>query len=172
VVLFALSTVASIIIPAELNRQGGGVSSARAAASRLLCWGLLLGAGLGIAQLAALPLLGVFTPLPEVRRAAVLPSIIGAVLQLLNGVTFVGEGVMVGTQSFGALAAGQVLATATLLAALRLAPATLPAVWGCFWVFNTIRFANVMMHHFVRGPLVSARRKFDPPSSRGVNGGA
>lgn len=164
VVLFALSTVASIIIPAELNREGGGVACARSAASRLLTWGLLLGAGLGAAQLAALPLLGVFTPLPEVQRAAVAPSIIGAVLQLLNGVTFVGEGVMVGTQSFGALAAGQVLATVSLLVALHLAPSTLPAVWGCFWVFNAIRFANVMLHHFVRGPLVSARRKFDTPS--------
>mgnify|MGYP003685618467 CR=1 FL=1 len=99
VVLFALSTVASIIIPAELNRKGGGVASARAAASRLMTWGLIFGAALGCAQLLALPLLSVFSPLVEVQRAAVVPSMIGAVLQLLNGITFVGEGVMVGTQS-------------------------------------------------------------------------
>ena len=52
---------------------------------------------LGALQLAALPLLGVFTPIAEVQRAARVPSMLGAVLQLINGITFIGEGVMVGT---------------------------------------------------------------------------
>jgi len=154
VVLFALSTVASIIVPAELSSSKGAeaTAAARAAASRLLCWGVVLGALLGAAQLAALPLLGLFSTLPEVRRAAVAPSVLGAVLQLFNGVTFIGEGVMVGTQSFPALAAGQVVATAALLAGLRRAH-SLTAVWWCFWLFNGVRLANVLCHHFVRGPL-------------------
>ena len=37
------ATVASIIVPSELNRKGGGVASARASASRMLAWGALLG---------------------------------------------------------------------------------------------------------------------------------
>ena len=41
------------------------------------------------------------------QRAAVVPSILGAILQLINGITFIGEGVMVGTQSFGPLATFQ-----------------------------------------------------------------
>ena len=63
---------------------------------------------LGALQLAALPLLAVFTPIAEVQRAARVPSMLGAVLQLINGITFIGEGVMVGTQSFAPLAGFQV----------------------------------------------------------------
>ena len=48
-------------------------------------WGAILGGVLGAMQLAAIPMLGIFTPLPEVQRAARVPSILGAVLQLLNG---------------------------------------------------------------------------------------
>tara|TARA_B110001452_G_scaffold26858_1_gene21067 strand:- start:6182 stop:7471 length:1290 start_codon:yes stop_codon:yes gene_type:complete len=154
VILFALSTVASILVPSELNRPGGGVVAARAAASRMLSWGVMLGALLGALQLAALPMLGVFSPLPEVQRAARLPSIMGAFLQLINGVTFIGEGVMVGTQSFTLLAATQVVATAAMLLALRLIPRSLNAVWACFFLFNGIRLGGVLWHYFVSGPLV------------------
>lgn len=154
VILFALSTVASILVPSELNRPGGGVGAARAAASRMLSWGVVLGALLGLLQLAALPMLGVFSPIPEVQRAARLPSIMGAVLQLINGVTFIGEGVMVGTQSFTLLAATQVVATAATLCALRLIPSSLVAVWACFFLFNGIRLGGVLWHYFVSGPLV------------------
>ncbi|EOD40175.1 hypothetical protein EMIHUDRAFT_223050 [Emiliania huxleyi CCMP1516] len=120
------SGVASIIVPAELSSSKGAeaTAAARAAASRLLCWGVVLGALLG-----------------AVRRAAVAPSVLGAVLQLFNGVTFIGEGVMVGTQSFSALAAGQVVATAALLAGLRRAH-SLTAVWWCFWLFNGVPLPN------------------------------
>jgi len=52
-----------------------------------MSWGVILGAVLGAAQLAALPLLGVITPLPEVQQAAVLPSIIGALLQVTSSHT-------------------------------------------------------------------------------------
>ena len=91
VILFALSTVASIIVPSELNRKGGGAVRARASANRLLSWGAVLGGVLGGLQLAGIPYLGVLTPLPEVQRAAVVPSILGAILQLINGITFIGE---------------------------------------------------------------------------------
>lgn len=178
---------------------------------------------LGALQLAALPLLAVFTPIAEVQRAARVPSMLGAVLQLINGITFIGEGVMVGTQSFAPLAgfqvprppprthappgppgrktarralrasrpaprwattrrvtrgehatrggritrggrargsrcaaAGwQVLATVALIAALRLAPPGLNSVWACFFLFNGIRFFNVVRFHFFTGPLVA-----------------
>ena len=55
--------------------------------------------------------------------------------------------------SFGALAAGQVVATLALLATLTRA-ATLNQVWLVFWLFNSVRLANVLRHHFVAGPLV------------------
>ena len=158
VILFALSTVASIIVPSELNRpaaEGGGLLAARAAANRLLAWSAIAGGLLGAAQLAALPMLGVFTSLPEVQRAARVPSILGAILQLMNGLTFVGEGLMVGVGSFGRLAAGQVVATAALMGMLTVGPAgkSLVGVWLTFFLFNGIRFANVLLHHCWNGPL-------------------
>jgi len=161
VILFALSTVASIVVPSEMARpadKGGGVVAARAAADRLLAWSLIAGGLLGVFQLLALPMLGIFTPLPEVRRAARMPSILGAVLQLINGLTFVGEGLMVGVGSFGQLAAGQVVATAALITMLTVGPAgnSLVGIWLTFFLFNGVRFVNAMLHHFWRGPLVPA----------------
>jgi len=86
-----------------------------------------------------------------------MPSLLGAALQLVNGVVFVGEGIMVGTSSFGQLAAGQVVATVALLAALHVAPPTLTSVWASFYVFNGVRLANVVRYRLrrMRGAMQS-----------------
>jgi len=85
--LLALSTVAAIIVPSEAAKalkenRSDGLSSAKFAADRLLTWGAVLGVALAGVQLLCLPLLGVFSPLPEVQQAARLPSVIGAALQV------------------------------------------------------------------------------------------
>lgn len=158
VILFALSTVAAIVVPSELARpesEGGGRAAARAAADRLLAWSAIAGAVLGAAQLLSLPMLHLFTPLPAVAHAARQPSILAACLQLINGLTFVGEGLMVGVGSFGQLAVGQVVATAALIGLLAMSPAgnSLVGIWITFFVFNGVRFLNAMAHHFYQGPL-------------------
>ena len=158
VILFALSTVAQILVPAELSRPGGGARAAQATSSRLLAWGAVLGAAIGGAQLAALPTLKFFAPTAEVAALARVPSIIGALLQLINGVAFIGEGVMVGAGSFGALAAGQVIATAALVSALRFAT-TLTHVWLGFWLFNGIRLLSVLRHQWRSMTIFEARAK-------------
>ena len=91
VVLLAMSTVASIVVPAEVakakkdGKQGDEVyRSGKVVADRMLLWGALLGAALCATQLVCLPLLSSFSPIKEVQRAARLPSIIGALLQLIN----------------------------------------------------------------------------------------
>merc|ERR1712187_80560 len=99
--------------------------------------------------MGTVPLVGVFNPLPEVRRAAVVPSIIASLTQLVNGVTYIGEGVMIGMQSFRTLAIGQVLATSVFILSLQVAPKSLSWLWMCYWPYHGIRFANVMLHHFV-----------------------
>jgi Na+-driven multidrug efflux pump len=168
VVLFALSTVATILVPAELAKgekdSAEAKAGARIVANRMLAWGAIAGGLMGAAQIAALPLLKSFTPLEEVQRAARLPSIMGAVLQLISGLTFVAEGIMVGVQSFGRLAGGQVVATAALAILLNFGPGSrsLVGVWGCFYVFNLIRLSNALYDHFVSGPLA---RRANPPSA-------
>merc|ERR1719451_219174 len=88
VVLFALSSVAAVLVPAAMNApksEGGGVARAKGVADRMLGWGLCAGVALAILQLAALPLLNVFSPVASIREAARAPAAIGAALQLLNG---------------------------------------------------------------------------------------
>jgi len=156
VLLFAVSSVAQIIIPSEWGKEEEGrVEATRPIANRLLAWGALLGAFLGAAQVAGLPLLGVFTKLPEVQAAAQTPSIIAAFLQLINGVCYVAEGLMTGLGDFKSLAVGNIVATAALLMLVLLGPggSSLPAIWASFSVFMAIRLAFAMRFHFFSGPL-------------------
>jgi putative MATE family efflux protein len=153
VVLLAMSTVASIVVPAELakakkcGKKGlDAAMPAKFAAERMLSWGMLLGALLSVLQLAALPLLGVFTPLKGVQEAARIPSMIGAALQLINGVVFIGEGIQTGNQAFTSLAGTTAIATIGMLTSLKLFGSSLIGVWGSFAVFNGIRLMGVLRH--------------------------
>lgn len=162
VVLFALSAVASILVPAKLNApvdQGGGLIAAKRAADRMLGWGATAGFLLAAAQLAAIPLIGVFTPVEAVRDAAKAPATIGALLQVIGGVTFVAEGVMQGHAAFFRLALHAALASSAMIASINLFGSTLVGIWLSFGVFNVIRLAGAMQHHFYSGPL--GKRRFD-----------
>jgi Na+-driven multidrug efflux pump len=95
------------------------------------------------------------TPLPEVREAARVPAMLGSLFQVMNGLVFIGEGVMVGTQSFLQLSLSTVVATVGLLWALRTFPPTLglTGVWMGFGVFNVLRLTGVLIHQYINGPL-------------------
>jgi putative MATE family efflux protein len=159
VILLAMSSVASVIVPTELARNKRvtdkvtALRIARATANRILSWGVLLGSFLGCVQLACLPLLTVFSPLAEVQQAARLPSMIGAALQIINGVVFIGEGIQQGNQYFTQLAVTTAFASAGMLVCLRAYGHTLAGVWGSFIVFNFVRLLGVLWHHFYDGPL-------------------
>ena len=99
-----------------------------------------------------MPLLNVFTPLKGVQEAARVPSMIGAVLQLINGVVFIGEGIQTGNQAFTPLAATTAVATAGMLTSLKFFGHTLPGVWGSFAVFNGIRLLGVLKHTIYDAP--------------------
>lgn len=169
VILLAMSTVASIIVPSELakakksGRKGWDVvAPAKFAAERMLSWGVVLGFCLAGVQLACLPLLNVFTPLKGVQEAARVPSMIGAVLQIINGVVFIGEGIQTGNQAFTPLAATTAVATAGMLTSLKFFGHTLEGVWGSFAVFNGIRLLGVLKHAIYDAPWGrNARAKFE-----------
>lgn len=149
IVLLALSTVAQTIVPTAMvsrlsftkgdktNSKGeqkwgkrtqatttsvGGLDYARATVNRLMSWGFVLGCGLGALQLLLLPAIRRATPLQEVRDAAKVPAIIASVLQIINGLVFIGEGVMIGTGSFLQLSLSTVVATTGCLWALWFFP--------------------------------------------------
>ena len=133
----------------------GGVHVARSTVRRLMRWGLVLGVLLGSLQIALLPVIQKGTPLPQVQQAAKIPSILASLYQIMNGLVFIGEGVMVGTGSFLQLSLSTIVATGGLLWALRTFPPLfgLTGVWVGFGVFNVLRLAGVGYHQFVNGPL-------------------
>ena len=169
IVLLALSTVAQTVIPNamvkryddEKQQMVGGLEYAKSTSNRLMRWGLVLGTILGSLQILLLPAIRKATPLQEVRDAATAPAVIGSLLQIINGLVFIGEGVMVGTGSFFQLSIGTVVATAGCLMALDFFPPRvgLTGVWIGFAVFNFLRLFFVWLHQSRNGPL--ARRNID-----------
>ncbi|KAL7529245.1 hypothetical protein ACHAXR_002867 [Thalassiosira sp. AJA248-18] len=162
IVLLALSVVAQTIVPNELiekidaktGKRHGGKRAAKNVVNRLMSWGFVLGTGLGALQLLLLPILQKSSPLEEVRQAAVIPSILASVYQIMNGLVFIGEGVMVGCGNFFQLSMSTVVATVAAMISLNTLPKLfgLTGVWMSFGVFNTFRLAGVYLHQ-TRGQL-------------------
>lgn len=163
IVLLALSTVAQTLIPNEMvvktdpitGISSGGIESARGTVRRLMSWGFVLGSLLGLVQVLLLPIIHRFTPLVEVQKAALMPSYISCVLQIINGMVFIGEGVMVGTGSFLQLGFYTCVATLAMTVALSTFPKRfgLTGVWMGFGVFNLLRLLGVWLHQKKFGPL-------------------
>eukprot|EP00520_Triparma_pacifica_P010080 CAMPEP_0118659188 /NCGR_PEP_ID=MMETSP0785-20121206/14975_1 /TAXON_ID=91992 /ORGANISM="Bolidomonas pacifica, Strain CCMP 1866" /LENGTH=409 /DNA_ID=CAMNT_0006552269 /DNA_START=271 /DNA_END=1497 /DNA_ORIENTATION=+ len=137
--LLALSTVAAFLVPSKIFSEGEVV--AKRTVNRLMGWGLVLGSVLGGLQLLLLPFISIFTPLKDVQKAARIPSIIASVLQVINGLVFIGEGVMQGCGNFLTLALSNVVACGGMMVALHYFVMWwgLTGVWASFGVFNGLR---------------------------------
>lgn len=152
IVLLALSTVAQTVVPNDLFQSK---QNAKSTVNRLMGWGLVLGVLFGMLQLALIPVIQRSSPLMEVREAAKIPALLSSVFQVMNGLVFIGEGIMIGTGNFFQLSLNTVIATAGCLWALGKFPPTygLTGVWFGFGVFNSLRLLGVAIHHFYNGPL-------------------
>ena len=120
VALFALQSSAAALVPAALgkgdnNDDTDATDAARRVADRCMGWGLFAGVGLGLLQIACLPLVRCFSPLPEVRAAARTPAFLSALAQPVNGVAFVAEGVLLGLGAFRFLAAQTAVGAAAMM---------------------------------------------------------
>jgi MATE family multidrug resistance protein len=160
VVLLALSVVAQIMIPNDLY-SSGGLKAARATSNRMMSWGLILGVLLGGLQIILLPLIKKATPMQDVRDAAHAPAILASVLQIINGIVFIGEGIMSGCGDFMQLAISTIVATAGCLVALNIFPRQygVTGVWMGFGVFNILRLAGVAVHQFQTGAISTSSMK-------------
>ena len=158
----ALSATGSILIPAvraeelnnNVNNQQQQVSSltAKQTAGRLLLWGVLVGLGITTLQILCLPIIGIFSPIPEVQAAAKLPVLIGAIMQSLFCVIWTGEGIQQGTGDFPAMAISMLLGTAGMYLSLRSFGHTLPGIWASFGILGIVRLAGTLYHYFVSAP--------------------
>ena len=124
VALFALQSSAAALVPAALGKgdtnddDADATDAARRVADRCMGWGLFAGVGLGLLQIACLPLVRCFSPLPEVRAAARTPAFLSALAQPVNGVAFVAEGVLLGLGAFRFLAAQTAVGALAMMAFL------------------------------------------------------
>ena len=156
IVLLALSTVAQTLVPSEMagkkvngsKSKGDDIFAGKAAGDRMLRWGFLSGIVLGLLQIAVLPLLQKTTPLPEVREAALIPSYLASLYQVINGLVFIGEGIMVACGNFLYLSMSSIVATMLTISALNTLPQMygLTGVWISFGIFNTARLFGVWLH--------------------------
>jgi Na+-driven multidrug efflux pump len=82
----------------------------------------------------------------DVRDAAPATSILASVLQSINGLVFIGEGVMSGCGNFMQLAISAIVATVGCIVALDIFPKQYgdTGVWMSFGVFNILRLMAVL----------------------------
>jgi Na+-driven multidrug efflux pump len=113
----------------------------------LMGWGFVLGLSLAVIQLLA-PITMLFPTTPEVQQAAINPSRISSALQLVNGVVFIGEGIMQGSGDFIYLAASNAGAISVFAAILPYFTGWwgLDGIWLSYLLFNTIRLVAVLCH--------------------------
>jgi len=163
IVLLALSTVAQTVVPNSMvekidkvtGEKSGGIRVAKNTVSRLMRWGFILGSILGSLQTLLIPYLQKSTPVIEVREAARVPALLASLYQVINGLVFIGEGVMVGCGSFMQLSLSTLGATIATLLALNKFPMSygLTGVWMSFGVFNSLRLLGVFIHQRINGPM-------------------
>jgi Na+-driven multidrug efflux pump len=137
----------------------GDVAGTRATTRRMLWWGVLGGAFLGVLIVALRPAYApLFSPDPAVQDqlAAVIPVV--ALLQLVAGPVFVLDGVLIGAGDGRYLAVAGVL---TLVAFLPLAglvltgSAGLVALWWAFGAFMLARLVTLLWRERTDGWLVT-----------------
>ncbi len=133
-VVDSIAIAGQALIGQELGR--GDSARARALADRMLGWGLAIGIGLGIAFLAMRGRLPrVFTDDPVVLASLDSVYLFVAVMQPLNAIVFVWDGIYIGAGAFRYLSLQMLLSAAVAWALLG---ATLPLDWGLpgvWWAF-------------------------------------
>jgi Na+-driven multidrug efflux pump len=93
VLQLAMQQTAATLVPATLCESSDG--DARKVADRLFIWGSIVGGILGAAQYLALPLLvSIFSSDPNVQQAVKAPAAVSALIHIINGPVFAGEGTL------------------------------------------------------------------------------
>jgi putative MATE family efflux protein len=135
----------------------GDVRGARAATARMVRWGVVGGAVLGVVLLASLPWLpALFTRDPAVRDALVAALVVAAVTQPLAGYVFVLDGVLIGAGDGVYLAVAAVVQTVLFVPAAALVSAsTPPGTAGLAWLW--VAFAGGWM--LVRAVFLGLRER-------------
>jgi putative MATE family efflux protein len=148
-VLDAVAIAAQALVGRALG--AADVDTARSTTRRMIQWGLLAGAGLGLVVAAIAPMYArLFTSDPEVRSLLVAALLMVAVMQPLAGWVFVLDGVLIGAGDGRYLARASVLSVVAFLpAAVAVArsgvsgAAGLVALWAAIGVWVLARLVTL-----------------------------
>jgi MATE family multidrug resistance protein len=135
----------------------GDEDAARSVSNRLLQWGTGVGVGLGLAFYALQPVLPAFftdDPATVAAVLAIFPFV--ALLQPLNGLVFVWDGLYMGAEAFGYLAKAMLLSAGAAAVVLLLARPMgwgLPGVWWGITTLMAVRLVTLAIP-YARGTLL------------------
>ena len=150
-VVDALAIAAQTLVARQIGE--GEPDEARAVSDRLLQWGIGIGVLLGVAFFAARPWLpGLFVDDPETIGPLLDVFIFVALLQPLNGLVFVWDGVYMGAESFGYLAGAMVISALCAAGVLLLVEPMewgLPGVWWGITTLMVVRVITLAIPYFV-----------------------
>lgn len=152
----ALAVAAQALVSKHLGSDDPG--TAREVANRLVQWGLAVGVGLGLGFWALRPVLpGFFTDDPDTIAALLDVYLFVVVLQPLNGLVFVGDGIYMGAEAFPYLAKAMI---GTALAAAVVLLLVNPMGWGLvgvWWGIATLMVGRILTlaGPYVRGTLLA-----------------
>ena len=153
-VVDALAVAAQALVSKHLGADDP--ATARTVANRLGWWGLGVGVGLGVAFFSLRPVLpSFFTSDPDTVAALLDIYLFVALLQPLNGLVFVGDGIYMGAEEFSYLAKamiGTALAAALVLGLVGPMGWGLAGVWWGITVLMVGRLGTLAVP-YVRGRL-------------------
>ena len=156
----ALQASASALVASAYSSSP---AAARTVADRLLVWGAAIGAAVCAAQVVLLPqVIPWFTPVVAVREALRMPSLLVALLQLVNGICFVSEGIAMGLSAWGELARATACSLVLFSAGVHASSVLgwgLCGLWASAIAFNVC--LTLILGHFYLfcSPLSAARAK-------------
>ncbi|WP_103020474.1 MATE family efflux transporter [Salinibacter altiplanensis] len=150
----ALAVAAQALVSKHLGADDP--ESAREVANRLVQWGLAVGVVLGLGFWALRPVLpGFFTDDPDTVAVLLDVYLFVVVLQPLNGLVFVGDGIYMGAEAFPYLAKAMI---GTALAAAVVLLLVSPMGWGLvgvWWGIATLMVGRILTlaGPYMRGTL-------------------
>jgi putative MATE family efflux protein len=156
VLVDALAVAAQALVSKHLGADGP--ATARRVSNRLLQWGLAVGVVLGLAFWALEPLLPeFFTDDPETIGALRSVYLFVVLLQPLNGLVFVWDGVYMGAEAFAYLAKAMIGTVAVSAVVLLLVPTMGWGLAGVWWGITTLMAGRLLtlVGPYARGTLLA-----------------
>jgi Na+-driven multidrug efflux pump len=158
VVHVAMQQTAAALVPA--TRAQSGDDAARTVGDRLFVWNGIVGLSLGITQLVLLPwLIPMFSTDARIQDAARVPALLSALMLVLNGPVFAGEGIMLGLRCFRDLMLLTSAGVAVMIAGLStpLAKKSINGIFVSIIAFTVSQATAVTWHYLKIGPLAVRR---------------